>query len=311
MSVLVVGPGGVGGYFGARLAQGGEEVVLAGRGAHGEALRKAGAVVVREPDGSEWKAPVRGVRSPSEAPPGVDLALLCVKARDHEAALADLAPVVDREGKGLVLLNLQNGIDLHERLLARFGPPVVWGIARIGSGVASPGVIDHMGEGHLIIGEPAGGASPRTAAIAARFERSGVRCRVSGSIRVDLWRKLLWNAAFNSMGGVTNLDVGECLARPALRSLLRDVMREVQAVARAEGVELPGDAIDAALTFSEGIPGVRTSMQQDRRRGVPMEYEILSGAVARRGEAHGVPTPLNQALTRLLEGLSQPPPPRA
>jgi 2-dehydropantoate 2-reductase len=307
VKILVMGAGGVGGWYGAKLAAAGHHVAMVARGAHLAALQEAGAIVVREPDGREWRAPVDAVEEPVDAGTKVDLALLAVKARDHAAAMDLLYPVVHPSGEGTLVLTLQNGIDLHESLLERFGGAALWGVARIGAGIAAPGVIEHVAMGELTIGEPKGGASTRIAAVARMFEAAGVPCQVSEDVRRDLWVKLAWNAAFNAVGALAGKTVGECLESEPLRAVIADGMREALAVASAEGVTLPAmpdTMIEAMLGFSASIGGVRTSMLQDRLRGAETEHDALSGAVARRGAAHGVATPVNATLTRLLAGLA-------
>jgi len=299
MKVLVLGAGGVGGYFGAKLAVAGNEVTFVARGAHLAALRAQGGIVVHGAHG-EWRAAAEAVEEPADAGSKIDLALLAVKARDHAAAMDLLYPVVEPTGSGTTVLNLQNGIDLHESLYERFGPAVLWGSARIGAGIAAPGVIDHVALGDVVLGEPAGGASARAAGVARLFEAAGVGCTVSEEIRRDLWIKLTWNAAFNAVGALAGKTVGACVESPPLRALLVDAMREAIAVARAEGVDLPDETADAMLAFSAAIGAVKTSMLQDRLRGAATEHELLGGSVVRRGAAHGVAAPVLATLTRLL-----------
>ncbi len=296
-----MGAGAVGGWYGAKLAAAGNDVTFVARGAHLAALEKAGAVVIRGLEG-EWRAPVEAVETPADAGSRIDLALLTVKARDHAAAMDLLYPVIETTGTGTLVLTLQNGIDLHESLYERFGPAALWGIARIGAGIAEPGVIEHTGLGDLIAGEPAGGASARTAGVARMFEEAGVSCVVSEAIRRELWTKLVWNAAFNSVGALGLCTVGECLERAPLRALLAEALREGLAVARAEGIDLPDEMAEAMLAFSATIGAVRTSMMQDRLRGAETEHELLGGSVVRRGRAHGVAAPVLETLTRLLAG---------
>lgn len=299
LRVLVIGGGGVGGYFGAKLARVGHEVSVVDRGEHLATMRRDQRITVRPDGGEPWSASVRALETTAELDHDPDLLIWAVKGPDNESAIEQLAHV---KGFG-TLLTLQNGIDLHEALLAKYGDTVLWGVARIGSHILEPGVIRHLYLGDIIIGEPRGGTTERTKLIRTVFRGAGVPCRVSTNMVSTLWEKLIWNSAFNMIASLVEQDIGGCLANPSLRQLLLDTMLESITVARAHGVDMPDSVAAELLDASADLPKLRTSMLTDRMKGVPTEADLFGGSIVRRGIALGIPTPLNATLSSLHAGL--------
>jgi 2-dehydropantoate 2-reductase len=294
--VLVVGAGGVGGYYAGQLAAAGFEVVLVARGAHGAAIRAHG-LRVRYPDGHESCHRVEVCEEP--AANGIaDLVLVAVKSYDTEPAARLLAPCA---GRDTIVLSLQNGPE-NEDVLARVAgvTPLLLAVTYIGSEIAEPGVIAYSGAAEIVFGESDGTRSARAERLAAWFERAGIKHRLSQRIRNVVWDKLAWNAAFNAITTLARRTVSEVLDGAAGESLIRDTMREVLDVAHGLGIDVPV-RIDASIEHSRRVlPGFRTSMLQDLERGKRLEWDALNGAVARAGLHAGVPAPLNATLARLL-----------
>ncbi len=297
--VLVVGAGGVGGWYAGQLAGAGCEVTLVARGAHGAALRAHG-LRVRLPDGSERTHAVGVCEDPRDT--GVaDLVLVAVKSYDTEQAARLLAPCA---GPDTIVLSLQNGPE-NEDVLARVAglPPLLLAVTYIGSEIAEPGVIAYSGAAEIVFGEPGGGTSPRTEKLSAWLTRADVKHRVSPRVRNVVWDKLAWNAAFNAVTAITRRSISGILDDPAGHALIRDTMQETLDVAHGLGIDVPV-RIDASIEHSRRVlPDFRPSMLQDLERGKRIAHDALNGAVVRAGSRAGVPTPLNGTLVRLLSVL--------
>jgi 2-dehydropantoate 2-reductase len=292
--VLVYGTGGVGGYFGARLAAAGERVVFLARGAHLAALRAEG-LRLESILGDAHIHPVEATDRLDKAG-AFDVVLLGVKAWQVEEAAGDLAPVL---GEGGFVVPLQNGVEAPDQLAAVLGTGrVVGGACWIVAERKAPGVIRHPAvEPRVVIGEMDGPPSPRVEALRDAFLRAGVRCEASEMIRRVLWTKFLFISAVSGVGAVTGLPAALYREVPETRALLAAALEEVAVVARAQGVSLAEDAVAETLRFIDGLaPTATASMQRDIADGRPSELEAQNGAVARLGRARGVPTPAHDFL---------------
>lgn len=319
MRFLVMGAGGVGAYFGGRLAQAGVRVAFVARGAHLEAIRRDGLRIV-SPQG-DWQGPVPAAHEPLEAASeglgqAPDCVLFAVKSYDTETAARALLPAL---GPDSVVLCLQNGVDNEARLGRLLGHArVLGGVAYIEAFVAQPGSIEHRRAGRLVIGpidwraaiasDPAAvgdgtvdGAGARAAveAIAAAFGRAGVPCAIADDVVRAKWEKLAFNAGINAMTALLQTSQGPILRCPESRAVLVAAMREVLAVGRACGVPLDDGVIERTFAFADQHD-MASSMQRDRAGGRPLEAEALNGVVARLGARHDLETPVNQTLHGLL-----------
>lgn len=299
--VLVIGAGGVGGYYAAQLAAAGADVTVVARGAHGAAIGADG-LRVRYPDGRETRHQIAVCEDPRAS--GVaDLVLVAVKSYDTERAAELLAPCA---GRDTIVLSLQNGPE-NEEVIARVAglAPLLLAVTYIGSEIAAPGVIAYSGAARIVFGEPDGTTSDRTARLAGWFTDAGIEHKVSTRVQQVVWDKLAWNAAFNALTTITRRTVREALDDPHGHALIRDTMRETLDVAHALGIAVP-DRIDAAIENSRRVlPDFRTSMLQDFERGKRLEWDALNGAVSRAGARAGIATPLNTTLARLLATLDR------
>lgn len=292
MRIVVMGAGGVGGYYGGRLAQAGEDVWFVARGRHLAALRERG-LRVRSTKGDFELHPVQATDDPGTIPTPVDLVLFCVKSWDTEAAAAAIRPIV---GPETGVLTLQNGVENEDRLAAVFGAErVLAGTTQIETTIAEPGLIAHTSPfAKIRFGEWTDGRSPRVVRILAAFERAGVDAEIVDDSRRALWEKFLFLAATAGLTSLTRGTVGEVRGHPLTRELLVEALAEIGAVARARGIALPPDAEAKALAFIDSVPfGMKSSMQRDLERGSRLEVDALSGAVVRLGREHGVPTPVH------------------
>jgi 2-dehydropantoate 2-reductase len=289
--VAVLGAGAVGCYFGGMLARAGAPVTLIGRARQVEALMRDGLQMetLRFTERVQVAA-----SSDIAAARSARVVLLAVKTLDTEEAAKALAPEL---GPGAVVVSLQNGVDNVERIRRAAGFEAAPAVVYVAAEVTAPGVVKHTGRGDLILG--------RHPELSATFNRAGVPCRVSDNIEGELWAKLVMNCAYNAISAVTQERYGRIATNQLTRPLIRQIVEETLAVARAAGVRMPDtDLVAAAWTLGETMAGATSSTAQDLARGRRTEMDSLNGYVARRGTELGVATPANatlHALVRLLE----------
>lgn len=295
--IAVMGAGAVGAFYGGMLARAGHEVVLIGRPAHVAAIRQQGLHF--QAQSFDEHLAVAASTEPSAAT-GADVVLFCVKSTDTETAAAALRPHLAPQA---VVLSLQNGIDNPPRLRASLPGHSVLGTAvYVAVGMAGPGHLQHFGRGELVIED-----SPASAEIARQFAEAGIPTEVSGQLAGTLWAKLIVNCAYNALSAITQQPYGPLAASPGVPALLHDVVEECLAVARAEGVSVPGDPHEAVRGIARTMPGQLSSTARDLAAGKPTEIDHLNGLIVRRGEALGVPTPANRVLQVLVQLMQQPP----
>jgi 2-dehydropantoate 2-reductase len=293
-----MGSGGVGGYFGARLAKGGADVTFVARGAHLAAMRQHGLAIVGGGDEIHL-AQVNAVDDP--APTGiVDLVIFAVKLWDSEAAIGRIRPIV---GPDTAVISLQNGVLKDEELIRAFGRDrIIGGVCYLAASLARPGVIVRTGElERLVFGEFDGTASPRARRFLEACRSAGINAELSQNIRRDIWDKFVFLVAFSGTTATMRSTIGPIRGHPQTRAFLLDVMREAVAVARACGIDLPADYADHQLKVADAVAADMTSsMHHDLERGNRLEVRWLSGGVVDLGRAASVPTPLNRAISDIL-----------
>ncbi len=291
MKICIIGVGGVGGYFGARLAATGHEVFFIARGATLETLCTQG-LRVESPLGDLHLQNVAATDNPVEVGE-VDVVILGVKTWQVPSVAEAARPLV---GAGTAILPLQNGIETTDQLAAVFGPrPVLGGTCRISAAIVEPGRIRHMGVAPWIaLGELDGRTSPRVRRLAAALEGAAIAVEVSPDIRAEIWRKFLLIASTSGVGAVARRPLADLRANPDTLQLMRRAMEEVAALAAARGVTLADDVVERTLDFVMGLPDhFTTSMQRDIMEGRASELDSLSGAVVRVGRRASVATPVH------------------
>jgi 2-dehydropantoate 2-reductase len=298
--ILVYGAGGVGAFFGALLAHAGRDVHFVTRGAQLDAMRARG-LRIRSPllgDISVSKVSV-SERAVDGGPAG--LVLVCVKTHQTESILDDLATVV---GDDTLLIALQNGVEADDQLAARFGRHrVVPAAVYVGATVDEPGVVDHAAPARISIGARQGFDESRLTAVREVLAASGQPVEISPDIQRERWRKLMWNASFNTVSAVTMRTPTELLAMPETRALIVCIMSEVVDVARALGVAISRADIDEHIAWTEPKTRIRTSTMVDRERGRTMEADALIGVIVRKGRDAGVETPASETLYALMKAM--------
>jgi 2-dehydropantoate 2-reductase len=303
MRFLIAGAGAIGGYIGARMAQAGFDVTLFARGPHLHAMQEHG-VQVKSTEGDFVARPT--IASSLEEVGTVDVVFLGVKAHGLPQLAPQLKPAL---GPETTVVSTQNGIpwwyfqgfggEWEGMRLERVDPGgvissaidahrVVGSIVYFATEITAPGVIQHNAGDRITLGEPDGTRSDRCRRIAETLIASGLRCPVTAHIRQEIWVKILGNASLNPVSALTRATLSEMLRDPDVRSLIRNIMQEVEAVSRKLGMELPV-SIDQRIAGAEKVGEHKTSMMQDLEAGRPIELEALVGAVVELGERVGLP----------------------
>ena len=295
----MMGSGGVGGFFGARLAKVGEDVSFVARGAHLEAIRQGGILIENEPQGDLRAGNVRASSDPAELGPA-DFVIVSVKLWDTEQAAHAIQPIV---GPDTAVLSLQNGVIKDDILRGVFPEKnIMGGVAYVASHIARPGVIHQTGTmQRIVVGEYDGRTSERARALHEALLRSGVKAELSDDVRRSIWEKYVFLVGLSATTATTRRPLGAVLENPRTKAFLLEVMREVVRVGRAKGVALPEDYADQRLGFAATLPyDMTSSMAVDLDRGNRLEVEWLSGGVVKLGKEAGVPTPANEAVCAIL-----------
>jgi 2-dehydropantoate 2-reductase len=299
MRVLVMGSGGIGGFFGAQLARDGQAVTFVARGAHLAAMRERGLVVESE------LAPVRlatVVATDDPASAGtVDIVMVCTKLWDVATAAQQFAPAVGAE---TLVIPFQNGMESHRILQGEFGATrVAGGTAHIPVTIKAPGVIAHTGKlAKLRVGMFDGSRDARLAAFVEAGRKAGIDIARVDNIARAMWEKFIFLAPFAGVTAVTRQPVGAWRHDPEVRATFTAAVQEAIAVANAEGAGLPSGHVDEVLKAVDALaPQARSSMMTDLLAGNRIEAPWLSGAVAQRAREHGLAAPVNATLYAALK----------
>jgi 2-dehydropantoate 2-reductase len=293
MRIVVMGAGGVGGYFGGRLALAGNDVTFIARGAHGEAIRRNG-LRAEGVLGEFHLQPARCVRSAAEITGPADAILFTVKLSDIETAAEQLRPIV---GPETTLYTVQNGVEAAETVGTILGrDKVVPGVAYISATIAEPGLIrSNAPFAGLAFGEADGRESARTKAFYEACKAANVDAVLATDITRTLWSKFAMLAPMAATTSLMRCGMGAIRSNPRSRAMLQALVEEIVAVAKAAGVGMQdSDVVATMKTFDNLPPHVRASMAHDLDIGKPLELPWLSGAVVRLGEKHGVATPTHR-----------------
>jgi 2-dehydropantoate 2-reductase len=297
MKIAIFGSGGVGGYFGGRLAASGEDVTFIARGAHLKALHDNG-LHIASPNGDVHLPKVKATDRPEAIGP-VDVVLFTVKMYDVDASAAMLSPLM---GPDTVVITLQNGVEAMDMVASQVGAGhVAGGAAYIVVVIDSPGHLRHTTADRLVFGERDGRQSARLLSFQDAGTRAGFKAEVSTTIETDLWIKFVRLSTWSAMTTVTRSPMGVVREDPALFAMMMRAIDEVIAVGAARGIQFPTDLIDGTLKMIKGFPASsKSSMLEDLERGRPLELPWLSGAVVRLGKQLGVPTPTHEFVTTVL-----------
>ena len=304
MRFVIFGTGGVGGFYGGLLAKCGKEVVFIARGEQFRALKEKGLTVKSFKHG-EFKInetnKIKFTDNPKDAGKA-DVVFVCVKSYDTKQVAPLIKPMLKED---TLVVSVQNGIENEEILSEVLGRNHVLGAtAFVGTYVSEPGTVIHEAAGLLEIGELSGEETERVKRLVEELKKCGIEARVSKDINYTLWKKLVWNVAFNPYSVVTKATVGEMLSLPETKEVLKKLMEECYKVAEAYGVKLSPKIMENYLKSSPDLMNYRTSMLLDFERGKRIEIEGITGALIRKAEKKGIPVPYNKciyATVKLLE----------
>jgi 2-dehydropantoate 2-reductase len=297
MRVAILGSGGVGGYFGGRLAAAGTDVTFVARGAHLAALRDRG-LRVTSPHGNIDLRRITATDQTTSVGP-VDVVFFTVKLYDTDSVLPTVEPLLR---PGTLVISFQNGVDAVHTLTRALGREyVAGGTTYIVSSIAEPGVIHHGGLGRLLFGPLNDTQRPMLEQLYERCKAAGIDVTLSDRIMVEIWAKFVRLSAFSGMTAVTRCPVGPIYADSSLQAMMRAAVTESVAVARAREIPLPESVVDDIVTAVGAMPPEsKSSMLGDLERGRRLELPWLSGAVVRIGEEVGVPTPTHRFIATVL-----------
>jgi 2-dehydropantoate 2-reductase len=298
MRIAIIGSGGVGGFFGAKLAKGGADVTFLARGAHLEAIRTSG-IAIESGAEVERVFPVRATDNPDELEVS-DFVLLAVKLWDTGAMLDRIRGAV---GPDTTIISFQNGVLKDTYLRERFKPSqLMGGVAYVATTIDRPGVIRQTGPlQRFLFGEFDGKPSLRSQAFLQACLAGGIKAELSPNIERDIWEKYVFLVGLSGTTASMDSPIGPIRSNAQTRQFLLDVMREVVAVGRARGIDLPVDYAERRLKLADDVsPAMTSSLHHDLRRGNRLEVAWLSGGVVTMGEQSGVPTPLNRAIHDIL-----------
>lgn len=290
MRITIVGTGGVGGYFGGRLALAGNDVTFIARGAHLEAIQRDG-LLVKSFMGEFTIKPAKATAS-IEAVKNADLVMICTKAWQVKEIARQIAPLIY---EGTMVLPLQNGISAIEEL-AEFIPKenIIGGLCRIFSKIEGPGIIDHQGiDPTVIFSELDNEHTERTSWLKYTFESAGLTNIWSDDIQADLWKKFLMICS-SGLLAITKTNYGELRSNPETRSMLNAMLTEIYTIAIAEGINLHESIVEKTMKAIDSFPPESTSsLTRDVWEGKPSEIEYQNGTIVKLGEKHSIATPIN------------------
>jgi 2-dehydropantoate 2-reductase len=288
MRIVVMGAGGTGGYFGAKLARAGEDVTFVARGAHLEAIRAQGLRVRSTVEG-EWTLTAPAVETLDGQPPA-DMVLFCVKSFDTESAAVAITPVI---GPETGVLSIQNGVDNEDRLSGILGARhVLGGMAQVFTTLDGPGVIRHVQLGRIVFGEMDGRDTERARAFLAACRRAEIPAEISRHVARTLWEKYVFLTTHAGMTALTRCPAGVLRRLPEARLMYRRLLEEMAALAGAAGIVLDDGYVEQSFTLLDGMAeNFYSSLHYDLTHGKRLELEALQGHAVRLGERHGIPTP--------------------
>jgi 2-dehydropantoate 2-reductase len=302
MRIAIFGSGAVGGYYGARLARAGHDVTFIARGAHLDAIRQRG-LEIRSPALGGFTVRARAEDDPA-AVGHVDLVVVAVKAYDNASALPRVAPMV---GLGTAVLTLQNGVDSVSELASLLTErPVVGGTTYMATALTAPGIIEQTGTHRRVVFGEVFGTLPRLSERVVRIRDAMAEADIQAEAvpdgRVPIWEKFIFLVSLAGFTGAARLPIGPLWADPEIRAQFLEASREIEHLARAEGVDVAPDVLERIARYVETIPGsMRSSLLIDLGQGKPIEVEALQGSVVRRAAHAGVPAPITTTLYTVLK----------
>lgn len=291
MNIVIYGTGGVGGYFGARLAQSGNSVTFIARGKHLEAIQKNGLKLI-SPKGDYLVFPANATANIAEVT-DIDLILVCVKTWQLEAAAKEIKQVLNEKTMVISLLNGVNNTEVLGSIIDK--KHLLGGLCKVVSKIEDFGVINHISfEPTIVFGELDNTKTERALLLEKVFLNAGITTKLAENIQTEIWSKFLFISTISAIGALTRATVGEIIASPQLRKMMRQTADEIVAVSKAKGVHLSETIVKQQFKMIESQPyNTTSSLQRDMMEGKPSELEAQNGTVVKMGLELGIPTPVN------------------
>ena len=305
----ILGSGAVGGYYGAKLARAGHDVTFIARGAHLAAIRERG-LFIRSPTLGDLTVKAPAEEDTTRVGP-VDVVVVAVKTYDNATALPLIGPML---GPGSAVLTIQNGVDSPQDVAAVIGEqPVIGGTTYVATALVAPGVIEQTGVHRRIVFGEVFGELPRLSArvrsLHEALTSADIQSEAVDDGRAPIWEKFIFLVTLAGFTGAARLPIGPLWADPSIRAQFLDGCREVERVARAEGVPVRADVIDRINTYVSAIPGsMRSSLLIDLSQGKRIEVEALQGSIVRRAAKAGIQVPIMSTLYAVLKPYAVGPP---
>ena len=294
MKIVVMGTGGVGGYFGARLANAGYDVSFVARGEHLNAIKKNGLKIISEL-GDMIIHPAKASDNPSDFEIA-DIVLFCVKSYDTESSSNLIKPIVGQNTAVIPFLNGIGHIEIMRKILGQNA--VIGGVAAISALILEPGVIKHNSAMQMLkFGEFNNAISPRVKAFQEACEKSGINNNIPDNIECDIWQKIIMICTLAGANCITRLPLGDCRTNPATRNFMKTLAEEAVAVALAEKIILPDNQVEITMKQLDSLPeGMKASTLPALEKGEKLESSALNGAICILGNKHDISTPSHKAV---------------
>jgi len=292
MNIVIYGTGGVGGYFGARMAQAGNTVTFIARGKHLEAIQKKG-LQLNSPKGDCLVFPANATSDISKVT-DIDLILVCVKSWQLAEAAEKIRPVLSENAMVISLLNGVNNAEILTSFIAK--KHLLGGLCKVVSKIDDYGIINHISfEPTIVFGEFNNVKTERSLSLEKLFLKAGITTKLADNIQTEIWAKFLFITTISGIGALTRATIGEIIVLPQLREIMRRTAEEIVAVAIAKGVYLSDDLVEQQFKMIDSQPyNTTSSLQRDMMEGKPSELEAQNGTIAKMGIELGIPTPVNE-----------------
>ncbi len=291
MNIVIYGTGGVGGYFGARLAQAGNKVIFIARGKHLKAIKKRG-LELKSPKGNFVVKPANATNNISEVK-DIDLILVCVKTWQLKETAQIIKPVLN---ENTMVISLLNGCENSEMLSSIIDKKhVIGGLCKVVSFIECPGVIKHATyEPTIVFGELDNKKTERALQLESVFKNANITTKLADNIQKEIWTKYLFITTISALGALTRVNIGQMLASSEIKRMMWNTAEEIFAIAKAKNINLPTDVIQKQFNIIESLPQDTTaSLQRDIMEGKPSELESQNGTIVRMGKELSIPTPMN------------------
>jgi 2-dehydropantoate 2-reductase len=291
MNIVVYGTGGVGGYFGARLSQAGNDVTFIARGKHLEAIKKNG-LQLKSVKGDYLVHPAKATSSIADTS-DIDLILICVKTWQLAEAAQEIKPVLKDHVK---VISLLNGVENEDVLCSIIDKKhVLGGLCKIVSKIEDYGIINHLSyEPTIVFGELNNVKTERALQLEKLFLKAGITTELAGTVQKEIWTKFLYISMVSALGALTRATIGEMIISPQIKKMMVQTAEEIVTISKEKGIQLPESIIDKQFQIIETQPFDTTaSLQRDMMEGKPSELEAQNGTIVKFGKELEIPTPVN------------------